>query len=284
MWFIHPIFNGELAVKDLNGKVAFITGGASGIGLGMAKEFLNRGMKVAIADIQKSRLVKAESTLNSPGNVLTIELDVSDLAAVESAADLVEAEFGKVHVVCNNAGVGSLSPLGYEMSEANWKRIFEINVNGVFNGIHTFVPRILKHGEGGHIVNTASTAGLQPNKGQLSYCATKYAVVGMSEVLRKDLADESVSVSVLCPWVVDTPIFHKHIDDDDTEAIQELRKSKPWLDELAVSPDLVGEQVANAIVEDDMFVFCDGTGTKDMVGARTKDLLDNLDRQFPKQG
>jgi NAD(P)-dependent dehydrogenase (short-subunit alcohol dehydrogenase family) len=247
----------------------------------MAKAFLKRGMKVAIADVQKKRLPKAEAALGGAGNVISIELDVTDLAAVDRAADQTEEAFGKVHVVCNNAGIGSTSPLGYAMTEANWKRVIDINLHGVFNGVHVFVPRLLRHGEGGHIVNTASTAGLQPNKGQLAYCASKYAVVGMSEVLRKDLADENVSASVLCPWVVDTPIHHRDIDDDEVEAIEERRKSLTWLEDLAVSSDLVGDQVADAIVQDDMFVFCDGVGTREMLEKRTKGLFDTLNRQFP---
>lgn len=269
-------------MEDLKGKVAFITGGASGIGLGMAKAFLNRGMKVAIADIQKSRLDKAGAELDGLGNVITIELDVTDRAALEKAADRTEEAFENVHVVCNNAGVGG-NGMGYEIPTELWDRTIDINLKGVFHGVQVFTPRILRHGEGGHIVNTASTAGLQPNKGQAAYCASKYAIVGFSEVLRKDLAEENVSVSVLCPWVVDTPIFHTDLDDDDTEAILERRESLTWLKDLAVSPDLVGEQVADGIIQDQMFIFCDGTGTRDLLEKRTKNLFNDLDRQFPKQ-
>lgn len=269
-------------MEDLKGKVAFVTGGASGVGLGMAKAFLARGMKVAIADVQKKRLEKAQAELDQGEYVITVEVDVTDLSAVERAADKTESAFGKVHIVCNNAGIGSTSPLGYAMTKDNWEKVIDINLHGVFNGIHVFVPRLLQHGEGGHIVNTASTAGLQPNKGQLAYCASKYAVVGLSEVLRKDLADENVSVSVLCPWVVDTAIFHQDIDDEDVQAIADRRASLTWLKDYAVSPDLVGEQVANAIVNDDMFIFCDGPGTRDLLEKRTKNLFDDLDRQFPE--
>jgi NAD(P)-dependent dehydrogenase (short-subunit alcohol dehydrogenase family) len=268
-------------MEDLQGKVAFITGGASGIGLGMAKAFLNRGMKVAIAGGRKSRLPKAEKILDSPGNVIAIELDVRDRSAIERAADKTEDAFGNVHVVCNNAGVGSTGP-GHLVPEEQWHRTLDVNLNGVFHAVQVFVPRILRHGEGGHIVNTASTAGLQPNKNQAAYCASKYAVVGFSEVLRKDLAHENISVSVLCPWVVDTPIFHRDLDDDDVEAIAKRRESLTWLEDLAVSPDLVGEQVADAILNDEMFIFCDGGGTRDLIEKRTKDLFDALDRQFPK--
>lgn len=268
-------------MKDLEGKVAFITGGASGIGLGMAKAFLKRGMKVAIADIVKSRLPRAEALLDSPGNVITIELDVSDRSAIERAADKTEEAFDKVHVVCNNAGIGA-GGSGHSIPVEYWNRVLNINLGGVFHGVQVFFPRIKSHGEGGHIVNTASTAGLQPNPGESLYCTSKYAIVGFTEVLRSDLAKEDVSVSVLCPWVVDTPIFHRDLDDDDAAGIAERRKTMAWLDDLAVSSDLVGEQVANGILNDEMYIFCDGGGTRDLIEKRTKAILDALDRQFPR--
>jgi NAD(P)-dependent dehydrogenase (short-subunit alcohol dehydrogenase family) len=268
-------------MKDLEGKVAFITGGASGIGLGMAKAFLNRGMKVAIADIQKRRLPKAEAVLNSPENVISIELDVRDRSAIERAADKTEETFGKVHVVCNNAGVGTRG-LGHLIAVEDWNRVLDINLYGVFHGVQVFFPRMKRHGEGGHFVNTASTAGLQPNPGQSAYCASKYAIVGYTEVLRSDLADEDISASVLCPWVVDTPIFHRDLDDDDVEGIIERKKAMPWLKDLAVSPDLVGEQVANGILNDELYIFCDGEGSRDMIERRMKAIYDAFDRQFPK--
>lgn len=268
-------------MENLKGKVAFVTGGASGIGLGMAKAFLNRGMKVAIADIRKDRLSKAESILNSPGNVIAIELDVRDRSAIEHAADKTEDAFDKVHVVCNNAGIGA-GGQGHTISWEQWNRVLDINLHGVFHGVQVFVPRIKRHGEGGHIVNTASTAGLQPNPNQSPYCTSKYAVVGFTEVLRSDLAQEDISVSVLCPWVVDTPIFYTDLDDDDVESIAERRKAMTWLKDLAVSSDLVGEQVANGILNDELYIFCDGKGSRDLIKKRMKAIFDAFDRQFPR--
>lgn len=270
-------------MKDLEGKVAFITGGASGIGLGIAKAFLARGMKVAIADIRKERLPRAEKTLNSPGNVISMELDVRDRAAVERAADKTEEAFEKVHVVCNNAGVGHRGP-AYAIPQESWNRVLDINLHGMFNGIQVFFPRIRRHGEGGHIVNTSSTAGMQPNPGEGVYCASKYAIVGYTEVLRKDLAqeDSNISTSVLCPWVVDTPIFHRHLDDEDVEGIAKHKASLTWLKDLGVSPDLVGEQVADGILNDELYIFCDGKGSRELIKTRTKAILDAFDRQFPE--
>jgi len=268
-------------MKDLEGKVAFVTGGASGIGLGMAKAFLKRGMKVAIADIQTKRLESAEKELDSPGNLIALELDVTDRSAIERAADRTEEAFEKVHVVCNNAGIGGGGP-AHETPIDVWNRILDINLNGIFHGVQVFLPRIQSHGEGGHIVNTSSTAGMQANPNQGVYVTSKYAIVGFTEALRKDLAEEDVSVSVLCPWFVDTPIMYGGLDEDDLEGIAKRRESLgEWLD-LAVSPDLVGEQVANGILEDELFIFCDGGWTRKLIEARTKDVFDALDRQFPQ--
>ena len=268
-------------MEKLEGKVAFVTGGASGIGLGIAKAFLKRGMKVAIADIRGDRLQKAESVLNSPGNLITIELDVRDRSAIERAADKTEETFEKVHVVCNNAGIGGKSN-GHLIPVDQWNRFLDINLQGVFHGVQVFYSRMKRHGEAGHFVNTASTAGLQPNLNQSAYCTSKYAIVGYSEVLRSDLAEEDISVSVLCPRVVDTPIFHTDLDDDDAAGIAERKKSLNWLKTLAVSSDLVGEQVANGILNDELYIFCDGKGTRDLLKKRTKAIFDALDRQFPK--
>ena len=267
-------------MDTLEGKVAFVTGGASGIGLGMAKAFLKRGMKVAIADIRQDRLSKAELALNSPGKLVTIELDVRDRSAIERAADEVEAAFEKVHVVCNNAGIGGRSN-GHLIPMDDWNRVLDINLHGVFHGVQVFFPLIKRHGEGGHFVNTASTAGLQPNLNQSAYCTSKYAVVGYTEVLRSDLEQENISASVLCPWVVDTPIFHTDLDDDDEAGIAERRKQLTFLKELAVSSDLVGEQVANGILNDELYIFCDREGTRNLVEKRTQAIFDALDRQFP---
>jgi NAD(P)-dependent dehydrogenase (short-subunit alcohol dehydrogenase family) len=268
-------------MKDLEGKVAFITGGASGIGLGMAKAFLKRGMKVAIADIHTKRLENAEKELDSPGNLIALELDVTDRSAIERAADTTEEAFGKVHVVCNNAGIGGGGP-AHETPLDVWNRILDINLNGVFHGVQVFLPRILSHGEGGHIVNTSSTAGLQPNPNQGAYCTSKYAIVGFTEALNVDLAEEEVSVSVLCPWFVDTPIIYGGLDDDDLEGIAKRREALgEWYKE-AVTPDLVGEQVADGIVNDELFIFCDGGWTRKLFEARTQAVFDALDRQFPQ--
>ena len=171
-------------MKDLQGKTAFITGGASGIGFAMAQAFLAEGMQVAIADVDEAALAEASAQLaGSNARVLAVQLDVTDRDQYKAVADQVEAELGAIHVVCNNAGVyrgGTMDAVTYE----DWDWVMGVNVGGVVNGLQTLIHRVQRHGEGGHIVNTASMAGVTTSPGLGVYNASKFAVVGMSEALR----------------------------------------------------------------------------------------------------
>lgn len=189
-------------MRDLAGKTAFVTGGANGIGLALGRAFAQAGMNVMLADIEAPALaIAVDSLRTSAPNVRSVVCDVSDAASVERAAQAAFQAFGKVHVVCNNAGVaaggGSLD---------TWRWILDVNVMGVLHGVQTFLPHIQAHGEGGHIVNTASMAGLQSNLGFNAYATSKYAVVAMSEGLAKQLASSNIGVTVLCPGFVRTEI------------------------------------------------------------------------------
>jgi len=268
-------------MENLQGKAAFITGGASGIGLSMAKAFLKEGMKVAIADIRKDRLSKAESILNSPGKVLPLELDVRDRAAIERAADETEAAFGRVHVVCNNAGIGGAGGRVWEINPEAWRNVLDINLGGVFHGIQVFVPRIKSHGEGGHIVNTASMTGITPIPGTGAYSATKAAVAVITEILRFELAPEGIGVSLLAPWIVYTPIFHYDVADDDAEGIAKRREvMEERFGESLTEPDQVGEMVLNGIRKNEPYIFNDPVSRK-MLEERIARMYASLDRQFP---
>jgi NAD(P)-dependent dehydrogenase (short-subunit alcohol dehydrogenase family) len=197
-------------VQNLAGRVAFITGGASGIGLGMAKAFLRAGIRVVIADVARENLDDAARQLESEaGEHLLLPLDVTDRAAFARAADAAEAKFGAVHLLCNNAGIGSGPPLLTATYE-DWDRMIGINLMGVVNGIVTFVPRLLAHGEGGYIVNTSSMAGIlpMPEPGGI-YTTTKFAVRGMTESLRIALAPRGVGAAVLCPGLTKTRILDR---------------------------------------------------------------------------
>ncbi len=268
-------------MKNLKDKVAFITGGGSGIGLGMATAFLKAGMKVVIGDIRADRLERVEALLSEISeNIRTVTVDTTDLASLEHAAEEVTAAFGNLHVLCNNAGVGFGGPV-LDVPDEQWQRVMDINLWGVIKGIQVFLPRMLKHGEGGHVVNTSSFTGIVGHHSQSVYGVSKFAVVGLSEFLRNDMENQSVSVSVLCPHVVDTPIFYSDIDDLDTEAIEQRKKGMPWFTEIAVKPEDAGNMVIRGIENDELYIFCDGKESREMLEGRTNRLFDAMDRQFP---
>jgi NAD(P)-dependent dehydrogenase (short-subunit alcohol dehydrogenase family) len=189
-------------MRDFAGKAAFVTGGASGIGLALGRAFLEAGMRVMLADIEPAALDQALAGLKAYDNrVRGVIVDVADRAAMQRAAGEAIDAFGRIHVLCNNAGVGGGGPQG-QIPAADWDWTIDINLNGVFNGISEFLPHIRAHGEGGHIVNTASMAGMISVAMMAPYCASKYAVVALSEGLAAELDGSNTGVSVLCPgWV-----------------------------------------------------------------------------------
>jgi NAD(P)-dependent dehydrogenase (short-subunit alcohol dehydrogenase family) len=196
-------------MKEVRNKVAFITGGASGIGLGIADACVAAGMKVVLADLRKDHIVEALAFFEKrgqSGSVHAIQVDVTDRAALAAAADEAERVFGKVHVLANNAGIGIQGPFK-GITYADWDFGMAVNLGGVINGLQTFLPRMRAHGEGGHIVNTASLAALVPMPAQfVIYVAAKAAVVAISETIRGELAQENIGVSVLCPGPIRTNI------------------------------------------------------------------------------
>ena len=255
-------------MRDVTGKVAFITGGASGMGLAMARSFSKAGMKVVIADIEQAALdaVRAEFEASN-AEFLTLKLDVTDREAFAAAADAAEARFEKVHVVCNNAGVAVGGTVD-QMSYNDWDWVTRVNIDGVVNGIQTFTERIKAHGEGGHFVNTASMAGHMAVPGLSVYTATKFAVVGLSENMLVDLAPQQIGVSVLCPGVVNTNIFNSErnrpADLPGTDASTLLLGNTPDEDQAArmeelragaLNPAIVGDMVLHAIREDEFYIF-----------------------------
>src|SRR5580765_7072378 len=192
-------------MQDLAGKTAFVTGGASGIGLGIAKALLGAGMNVVIADIRDDHLREAQDELATANRVLARKLDVTDRTAFARAADAAEERFGKVHVLCNNAGVAVVGPTALA-TYADWDWVMGVNLGGIINGIVTFVPRMLRHGEGGHIVNTASMSGLMPHPGATIYATSKGAAVHMMECMRAELEPQGIICSAFCPGAVQSNI------------------------------------------------------------------------------
>ncbi len=194
-------------MQDLAGKVAFVTGGGSGVALGQAKVFAEEAlMKVVIADVRSDHLDEAMSYFaakNLP--VHPIRLDITDRAAYARAADEAEEVFGPVQLLCNTAGVsqfGSVEEATYD----DWDWQIDVNLKGMINGVQTFLPRMIKHGDGGHIVNTASMSAFVALPRTAIYCTTKYAVRGYSESLRVELGKFDIGVSILCPGAVNTNI------------------------------------------------------------------------------
>jgi len=189
---------------EVAGRTAFVTGGASGIGLGMATAFAGAGMNVVIADLRRDHIDSAlEALADKP--VHAIELDVTDREGFARAADEAESVFGNVHVLCNNAGMGILGPVT-DARYDDWDWGLGVLVGGVVNGIQTFLPRMRAHGEGAHIVNTSSMAGVLPIPGAAIYITAKAAVIGLSEALRSELAGENIGVSAFCPGPVQSNI------------------------------------------------------------------------------
>jgi NAD(P)-dependent dehydrogenase (short-subunit alcohol dehydrogenase family) len=191
-------------MQKVEGKVAFITGGASGIGLGIAKAFADAGMKVVLANRTDKHLDEAMKVLESARDrVHSIQVDVTDRPGMEQAAAEAVKVFGKVHVLVNNAGIVFLPTVGRTTYE-EWDGLMGVNLTGVFNGIHTFLPRIQAHGEGGHIISTSSILGLWAHRGGNvgAYSASKFAVVGLMEALHAELADTTIGASVFCPGPV----------------------------------------------------------------------------------
>jgi NAD(P)-dependent dehydrogenase (short-subunit alcohol dehydrogenase family) len=193
-------------MENLNGRVAVITGGASGIGLATARLFAREGMRIVLADVEAAALATAVAEITALGTeTIGVQTDVGDLAQVRALADRTYERFGSAHVVFNNAGVAIFGPI-QDMRHEDWEWVLRVDLWGVIHGVEAFVPRMIAGGEGGHVVNTASFAGLVANSGLGAYCVAKYGVVGLSECLYRDVSAHGIGVSVLCPMIVATRI------------------------------------------------------------------------------
>jgi NAD(P)-dependent dehydrogenase (short-subunit alcohol dehydrogenase family) len=252
-------------MRELTGKTAFVTGGAGGIGLALGRAFAEAGMNVMLADIETEALSAAVKSLHNSGpEVRGVICDVADPSSVERAAKASFEAFGNVHVVCNNAGVAAAGGID-NISLDNWRWVLDVNLMGVLYGIRSFLPHIRSHGEGGHIVNTASMAGMVNGMGFSPYSATKFAVVSMSEGLAPQLKPLGIGVSVLCPGFVRTGIAESGRNRPDrygpTPPLDPASPAAAIVAEIArrlqagLEPSAVATKVLDAIRNDELYIF-----------------------------
>jgi NAD(P)-dependent dehydrogenase (short-subunit alcohol dehydrogenase family) len=233
-------------MEELSGKTAFVTGAASGIGRGLADRFAVEGMNVMLADIEEGALASAVEEISATGaNVRGAICDVSKRDSVQAAAKQAFDAFGGVHVLCNNAGISTFGPLA-EATDGDWDWTVGVNLMGVVHGIQAFVPHMLAHREGGHVVNTASIGGLMPLVGCGVYTATKFAVVGISEVLSLEVGAQGIGVSVLCPSFVNTRL---HESARNLPEGSDATKSVPDFVKLALGRGSSPAEMAALVVE-----------------------------------
>lgn len=268
-----------MPLDNLTGKTAFITGGAKGIGLGLAKALVGRGANVMLADIDADALAAAAAPFGDKAG--TVICDVADPEAVKAAAEATIERFGKVHILINNAGVGAGGEPG-ETSLDDWRWVVDINLMGVVYGVEAFVPLIKSHGEGGYIINTASLAGHAVGEGTgAPYNATKFAVVGYSETLRAQLAKHDIGCSALCPAWVATEIHKSGFRAPSSSGVNaEAAMQDPGFQQIAavvesgLSPDMVGEWAVDCMLAGRMHIF---THPEFKIGIdmRMKEIADN---------
>ena len=282
-------------MKTLRDRVAVVTGAASGIGLAMAQAFAAQGMKLVLADIEQARLDAALQGLRAQGaTAIGQRVDVADEAQVQALADAAWAEYGAVHVVCNNAGVAapSLMTNAWQAPIADWQWILNVNLMGVLYGVRAFVPRMLEQGEEGHIVNTASVAGLLT--GANPYHVSKQGVTCITEGLYRDLrrAGAKVSASVLCPGLIRTDIMKAERNRPAEFGAATDREQLPGAVRAAVEsfdaaleagypPEVVAADVVKGIQDDRFYIVPAQPFLQDLVNVRMTDLLERRNPTMP---
>ena len=249
-------------MEHLSDKVAVITGGASGIGFATARRLASRGVRLVLADIEASALDRAVTELSATGPAVEgVVCDVGDLKAVQHLADTAFEKMGAVHLVFHNAGVAVGGPIA-EMQHSDWEWTIRVNLWGPIHGVEAFTQRMIAQGQGGHILFTASFAGLVPNVGLGPYCVSKYGVVALAEVLRRELRAHDIGVSVLCPMRVATNIGHSERNRPDDLGGPEA--SPPVLDQGEDNQNLAGRvlnvedvatQVVDAIIANRLYIL-----------------------------
>jgi NAD(P)-dependent dehydrogenase (short-subunit alcohol dehydrogenase family) len=263
--------------QDLTGKTALVTGAASGIGLGIAGALARAGMHLVLADLRPEPLEQARAAIAAKGGrVVSVVTDVSDPASVAAAGSAAEQAFGKLHVLVNNAGVAMHGIPVEQATPEVWRLVIGVNVMGVIHGIHALVPLIRRHGEGGHVVNTASISGffVREGRNQGGYAMTKYAVVALSEALEQETKGSGIGVSVLCPGPVRTPFF---VSGTASGLTGTARADPTGGFTGRIEPEAVGARVVHAIRHDEFYIFTHAN-ERAVVQARHARIAAALDR------
>jgi NAD(P)-dependent dehydrogenase (short-subunit alcohol dehydrogenase family) len=277
-------------MRELKGKVAVVTGAASGIGRAMAERFGREGMKIVLADVEERALIETRDAFLKAGvETIAMTVDVSQANQVEGLAKRAFEKFGATHILCNNAGI-AVGGFAWEVSQADWDWVLGVNLGGVVHGIRAFVPRMISQGEG-HVVNTASLAGLISAPGMAPYCASKHAVVAISECLHHDLklvAGGKVQVSVLCPAWVRTRIA----DSERNRPANTPRRPAVSAPQAAllegmvrqavaggIAPEEVADQVLQAVIDERFWVLTHPR-SRGVVEKRMQGILEDRSPEF----
>jgi len=274
-------------MHDISDKTAIVTGAASGIGLGIATALAEAGANVVMADIQKDAVEQAAHGLSGTNKrVMPVRIDVTTEQSVIDALAEAERNFGRLHIACNNAGVPMHGVKMIDVPPSDWEFVIGVNVWGIIHGIRHFVPAILKHGEEGHVVNTASVAGFQNRRGtdQAPYSMSKYAALSLSEALEHELEGTNIGVSVLCPGPINTNIARgarnrpAHLGGPQVRASDE-RVLAERLAATGLDPKQVGERVVDAIRTKTFYAFV-GAVPADVIKARHRRIEDALNSRW----
>jgi NAD(P)-dependent dehydrogenase (short-subunit alcohol dehydrogenase family) len=273
-------------MQDLAGKVAFITGGANGIGFGMVRAFLTEGMKVVVADWNPANIQKAQATLKGNNAVAFVRTNVADRSDLKAAVDEALEVFGKIHVLCNNAGVnggGTADDPDFE----GWDKAIAVNLGGVINGTKLIVPIIKAQGEGGHVVCTSSMAGVVPLPGLAAYSTAKYAVRGFAESLRMQLAPLGIGVSCLFPGATRTGMLYAPEDKPEEKIDQagasDFQKALWDAARDAIDPLDTGRAVVEAIKANRFHIFTNREFLDEVI-ARNREMEAAFPEQDPPPG
>ena len=273
-------------MQDLAGKVAFITGGANGIGFGMVRAFLSEGMKVVVADWSQPNIDKAKAVLQGNNAVAFVRTNVADRGDLKSAVDEALQAFGRIHVLCNNAGVNG-GGTADDPEFDGWDKAMSVNLGGVINGTKLIVPIIKAQGEGGHVVCTSSMAGVVPLPGLAAYSTAKYAVRGFAESLRMQLAPLGIGVSCLFPGATRTGMLYapedKPEEQIDEAAAGDFQKALWDAARDAIDPLDTGRAVVEAIKENRFHIFTNREFLDEVI-ARNREMEAAFPEQDPPPG